>query len=343
MRDVAPVTVGTGDLQYEWIDDWARLPKKNGTAAAAWPHHGIAVLPSGEIATSHPSEPTLLLFEADGSLRRSVDAEIHDAHGITTVREGDAAYLWIADAAMKQTAASGYEPPATSEGSAVVKLALSGRILTRLPKPELAVYQQGEYRPTCVAVNEARIGGNGDIWVADGYGESYVHRFDAGGRYVRSLSGEEGAGRFKGPHAVFIDRRRGTPELYIADRNNARIQVYDLEGRFQRVVGADVLSRPTWLAAYGDRLLVLEFRPPRLTVLDAADRLVGYLAEDAEAPSREGWPNELNAAGVSQRVSSLQPGKLNSPHSLAVDREGNIYITEWLIGGRLIKLKKLSG
>jgi len=72
-------------------------------------------------------------------------------------------------------------------------------------------------------------------------------------------------------------------------------------------------------------------------------RLVGYLAEDAEAPSREGWPNELNAAGVSQRVSSLQPGKLNSPHSLALDREGNIYITEWLIGGRLIKLKKLSG
>ena len=44
MRDVAPVTVGTGDLQYEWIDDWARLPKKNGTAAAAWPHHGLSLI-----------------------------------------------------------------------------------------------------------------------------------------------------------------------------------------------------------------------------------------------------------------------------------------------------------
>ena len=342
MRDVAPVTVGTGDLSYEWIDNWAKLPQKPG-AGEAWPHHVIAALPSDEIATMHPSEPTLLLFESDGSLRRTVETELADAHGITTVREGDAAYLWVADAAMRQTAASGYEPPASSQGSSVVKLALSGRTLTKLPKPEVAAYQQGEYRPTCVAVNETRVGGNGDIWVADGYGESYVHRYDAGGRYVRSLSGEEGAGRFKGPHALFIDRRRGEPELYIADRNNARIQVYDLEGRFKRVVGADILSRPTWFGVDGDRLLVLEFRPPRLTVLDGADRLIGYLAEDAEAPAREGWPNELNAEGKPQRTRSLKPGKLNSPHSLALDRQGNIYITEWLIGGRLTKLKKLSG
>ncbi|GAC1479480.1 MAG: peptidylglycine monooxygenase-like protein [Candidatus Dormibacteria bacterium] len=342
MREGAPVTLTAGDLKYEWIDDWGRVPADQ-SATAAWPHHGIAALPSGELATFHPARPTLLLFEPDGSLRRTVDTEIEDAHGITMVREGDAAYLWIADAAMRQTAASNYEPPATSQGSAVAKLALSGRILTRLPRPELAVYGQGEYRPTCVAVNEARSGGNGDIWVADGYGESYVHRYDASGRYLRSLSGEEGAGRFKSPHAVFIDRRRGEPELYIADRNNARIQVYDLDGRFRRVVGAGVLSRPTWFAVDGDRLLVLEFRPPRLTVLDSGDRLVGYLAENPQAPSREGWPNELDGRGRPRRTTHLTPGKLNSPHSLALDREGNIYITEWLIGGRITKLRKLSG
>ncbi|MDQ6882928.1 MAG: hypothetical protein M3077_01645 [Candidatus Dormibacteraeota bacterium] len=342
MRDVAPGTVGAGDLTYEWVENWARMPKDD-TAAAAWPHHGIAVMPNGEVATVHPSKSTLLLFEADGSLHRSVEAEIADAHGLTAVREGEAAYLWVADAAMKQSTDSGYEPPPTSEGSSVVKLALSGRVLMRLPKPEVAAYGHGDYRPTCVAVNEKRAGGNGDIWVADGYGESYVHRFDAGGRYLRSLSGEEGAGRFKGPHAVFIDRRRGEPELYVADRNNARIQVYDLEGRFRRVVGADFLSRPTWFAVDGDRLLVLEFRPPRLTVLDSADRLVGYVAEDKEAPSREGWPNEVAEDGAPRRPRSLQAGKLNSPHSLTIDKEGNVYITEWLIGGRLIKLKKLSG
>jgi hypothetical protein len=340
VRDVAPVTVSAGDLNYEWIDGWARIPRDAGLETA-WPHHGIAALPSGEIVTMHPSKTALLLFETDGTLHRSVDTDMADAHGITVVREGDAAYLWVADAAMMQAKELGYEPPATSKGSSVAKLALSGRVLTRLPKPELAVYGQGEYRPTCVAVNETRNGGNGDIWVSDGYGESYVHRFDASGRYVRSLSGEEGAGRFKGPHAVFIDRRRGDPELYVADRNNGRIQVYDLEGRFKRVVGADFLSRPTWFAVDGDRLLVLEFRPPRLTVLDSADRLIGYLAENPEAPTREGWPNQLSGEGAPERTTALEPGKLNSPHSLALDREGNIYITEWLIGGRIIKLKPL--
>lgn len=341
MRDVAPVTISAGDLTYEWTDSWARLPATAGSAAA-WPHHGIAALPSGEIVTMHPASSNLLVFEPDGSLHRSVETEIADAHGITAVREGDAAYLWVADAAMKQSQESGYEPPASSKGSGVAKLALSGRMITRLAKPELAAYGHGEYRPTCVAVNESRSGGNGDIWVADGYGESYVHRFEAGGRYLRSLSGEEGAGRFKGPHAIFIDRRRNEPELYIADRNNGRIQVYDLEGRFRRVVGAEFLSRPTWFATDGDRLLVLEFRPPRLTVLDAGDQLIGYLAENPQAPSREGWPNELGTKGAPQRTAALEPGKLNSPHSLALDREGNIYITEWLIGGRIIKLKRLA-
>ena len=341
MRDVAPVTVSAGDLNYEWIEGWARIPK-DASIEAAWPHHGIGTLPSGEIVTTHPSKPGFLILETDGSLHRSADTEIGDAHGITVVREGDAAYLWIADASMKQVRESNYEPPASSKGSVVAKVALSGRVITRLPKPELTVYGQGEYRPTCVAVNETRTGGNGDIWVADGYGESYVHRFDASGRYVRSLSGEEGAGRFKGPHAVFIDRRRGEPELYVADRNNGRIQVYDLEGRFKRVVGADFLSRPTWFAVDGERLLVLEFRPPRLTVLDAADQLIGYLAENPEAPAREGWPNQVSAQGAPERATAIEAGKLNSPHALTLDREGNIYITEWLIGGRIIKLKALT-
>ena len=341
MRDLAPVTVGAGDLNYEWIEGWARFPA-DGANQTAWPHHGIGTLPSGEIVTMDPSKANLLILETDGSLHRAVDTEIADGHGITVVREGDAAYLWIADAAMKQSKDSGYKPPESSQGSVVAKVALSGRVITRLPKPELAAYSQGNYRPTCVAVNETRSGGNGDIWVADGYGESYVHRFDAGGRYVRSLSGEEGAGRFKGPHAIFIDRRRGEPELYVADRNNGRIQVYDLEGRFKRVVGADFLSRPTWFAVDGERLLVLEFRPPRLTVLDSADRLVGYLGENPEAPAREGWPNQLSAQGAPERATAIEAGKFNSPHALTLDREGNVYITEWLIGGRMIKLKTLA-
>lgn len=77
--------------------------------------------------------------------------------------------------------------------------------------------------------------------------------------------------------------------------------------------------------------MVVEFRPPRLTVLDAEDRLVTYLAANPYAPSREGWPNGLGLDAKPVRTKAL-PGKLNSPAAVAVDDRGDLYLTKWLIG-----------
>src|SRR5581483_6178774 len=66
------------------------------------------------------------------------------------------------------------------------------------------------------------------------------------GRVV--LVDRDGAIRFSCPHCGAVDRRRGDPELYVADRANGRLQVYDLEGRFRRVAGAGVLVTPADLA-----------------------------------------------------------------------------------------------
>ena len=54
----------------------------------------------------------------------------------------------------------------------------------------------------------------------------------------------------------------------------------------------------------------------------------------------DGWPNNLDEKGNIIPSSLLEPGKFNSPHGLAIDNNKNIYIAEWLIGGRLIKLIK---
>src|SRR5437868_359136 len=97
----------------------------------------------------------------------------------------------------------------------------------------------------------AAVAESGDVWVADGYGRHLVRRFDARGRHVQTLTGEEGVGRFDCPHGVALDRRRGEPELYVSDRANARIQVYDVEGRFRRVVSEGVVVTPTDLAFVG--------------------------------------------------------------------------------------------
>ncbi len=129
--------------------------------------------------------------------------------------------------------------------------------------------------------------------MADGYGESLVHRYSADGRYLSSLSGEEGpAGRFNCPHGVFIDRRPATPEVWVADRGNARVQVYDTEGHWLRTVGEGFLNSPSAFATDGSNIVVGELFA-RLAVVDTDDRLVGYLGEDDEAREHPGWPNGL--------------------------------------------------
>ncbi len=57
---------------------------------------------------------------------------------------------------------------------------------------------------------------------------------------------------------------------------------------------------------------------------------------------RPGWPNAKNAAGEVVRPPSLTAGKFNSPHGLAADLEGNLYVAEWLIGGRYTQLLRLG-
>ncbi len=97
-------------------------------------------------------------------------------------------------------------------------MTLRGEILAELPIPQPEPGSppgiMGDYCPCGTAVDEERVGGTGDIWVADGYGSSLVHRFNKQRHHQLTLTGEEGGGRFLCPHAVFIDRRGGkTPEL----------------------------------------------------------------------------------------------------------------------------------
>ena len=175
----------------------------------------------------------------------------------------------------------------------------------------------GAYCPTGTAIDETRLGGSGDIWVADGYGSSLVHRYSHAGEHLSVLTGEEGAGRFNCPHAVYIDRRGGkTPELYIADRGNKRIQVYDLEGVHQRSFGEAFLNSPSGFAQWGDRLVVAELYA-RLAVLGPDDHLVGYLGADPAIDDQHGWPQTARLAQRphprrTRKIPSIRPALTGS-------------------------------
>ncbi len=320
---------------YGWEEDWADLPHGR-EGEVGWAHHAVVVASDGAVVTFHPGSGDVIVVDPGGAVRASWPSGLLDGHGMTLVVEDGVDMLWIADPAVKMRPQPDGTVSTELGTPAVVKFTLDGARVAELAPPGGDAYASVQYRPTWVAVDERRFGGSGDVWVADGYGAGLVHRYDEGGEHRGSIDGSEGAGRFNCPHALLLDRRRAEPELYVADRGNARIQVYGLDGGFRRVVGEGVLNSPSALAVHGDRLVVGELYA-RLAVLDAGDELMGYVGDNPEVLTRPGWPNRVDDSGATVRP-PLQSGKFNSPHGLAVDSRGNLVVAEWLIGGRMSRL-----
>ena len=332
--------VGSGDNSYDWIDNWAKIPESE-SSRMGWAHPGIVVSESGNVITCHPGDPVVMTFDGDGNFLSSWRGDFADAHGITLVNEDGVEFLWIADNGSKRSHMHNYDyPPGGSDSPGqVIKTTLDGEVVMTLQTPPNPVYETARYSPTTVAVNEERFGGNGDVWVGDGYGASHVHRFTKDGEYVSSINGEEGAGAYNCPHGIYIDRRKAEPELYVADRANSRVQVYDMEGGFKRSFGDDFLTTPSGFVTHGDLMVIAELRA-RLAVTDLNDRLLTYLGNNEEVCEVKGWPNNAGDEGQIVPTSLLETGKFNSPHGLAVDANGNLYVAEWLIGGRVVRLNR---
>jgi hypothetical protein len=330
------VIVDVGSLSFEWIDGWGRDGYLDPTCTT-WAHHGLTCTPRGDVVVSEPNSGRLLVFDASGEMRCSVSTELTQPHFMRCV-PGATDEMWIADVSVRlHRGSDGSYTPDWSAGGRVTRVRLSdGEIQQQLPTPDHLAYSSVRYSPTGVDIDDD------SMWVADGYGASLVHRFNKDGDLTLTLDGEtEGAGRFDCPHACVVDRRRSRLEVYVADRANARLVVFDREGCFLRIVGAEYLLKPSALAVWEDLLFVADLRG-RLSVLDIDDRLVGHLGEKPSiATLAPGFPNELGPEGNLVRPAALSVGRFQAPHDVAVDARGNVYVTEYVIGGRLTKLQRL--
>ena len=106
-----------------------------------------------------------------------------------------------------------------------------------------------------------------------------------------------------------------------------------MDGSHRRTFGADFLNSPDISIPMGTHLIVPELAAG-LTILDANDKPLAAVGFNSEVSGKPGWPNNRQW---------IQEGKFNSPHSAAADLLGNIYVVEWITGGRVTKLERING
>ncbi|MFG0244391.1 MAG: hypothetical protein ACF8R9_16565 [Phycisphaerales bacterium JB054] len=307
-----PIVLGEGDHQYECVHDWGELPGhiRYGNT------HGVCEDSQGRIYIKHTVHATsdsadaIVVFDADGKFITSWGAEFRGgAHGLHLQKEADGEYLYLCD----------------PNRHLVVKTTLDGEDVFRLGVPEASgLYNsEGEYRPTNIAVAP-----NGDFYVGDGYGKSWIHQYNRRGEYVRSFGGPGNQrGQVSCPHGLMVDTRHDEPELIVADRSNNRIHRFDLEGRVLGLV-TDELRSPCHFHTHGSDLLIPDLAA-RVTIFDGDNRLITHLG-DGENYGLRGEPRE-----------KFIPGKFIAPHGAIFDHSGNIFVVEWVEVGRVTKLRRL--
>jgi len=321
----------TDDLEYLWIDNW-----NNQTFEEGWSHHGLVITKDDIIITSCSSRREAIFYNPDGVKTFSFELDVIDAHGLNLSEENGETFLWVTDAGKRREVGGNFNYPKFYDGK-VIKYSLQGKTILELDKSHIPHYNQNRtFSPTVSAINPI----NGDIWVTDGYGSNTVYCFDKEQNYLRQIDGTIGAGRFNCPHWIYIDQRKEQPELLVADRVCDRIQVFDLSGNFLRCFAENITHTPSVFSTWGDYLFVGELEA-RILVFDINDELVAELGNGSEYVEKKGWPNRMGKNNKPTRAKDLVPGKFNSPHGMYCDSNGNIYLAEWLIGGRFTKLQKV--
>jgi len=174
---------------------------------------------------------------------------------------------------------------------------------------------------------------NGDIFVADGYGNARVHHFDKDGNLLNSW-GEVGTGpgQFHLPHGIALDNDEN---VIVCDRENDRLQIFDRTGKLLHI-WTDII-RPTDVTVDKDGLIYVSelWRPLEP---GQGSFVHGYADHDLPGRMTVFYPDGTIAArwgGDSENRSA--PGNFIAPHGLAVDSKGNLYVAEvcCTFGGRL--------
>ncbi len=307
----APLILGQGAHTYEWVKNWLKLPLPGMFIGST---HGDVVIDSKDrIYFSTDTSNALYTVQPDGRVVKAWGWAFNGgAHGLRLVKEGDHEVIWMTHIKRHE----------------VLKISMEGAVLMTLPYPEKpGIYRAAkEYVPTAVDVAPT-----GDVYVVDGYGKGWAHQWNAKGEYIRSWDGTEGkSGKFKEPHGVGIDTRGPEPRVIVADRQNHRLQLFTLEGKYVSEVLED-LRLPSKVVFKGDDMLIVDLNG-RISVFDKAFKVVAQLGDNTNPDFRGRFGLEPD---------KWKDGEFIAPHGAAWDSKGNMYVEDWNVVGRINKLARV--
>jgi hypothetical protein len=313
--------LGSGAHQYEAIHNWGELPSH-----VVWGEtHGVAIDEADFIYIKHRSsapEPmdAIVVFDPAGKFVRSFGKEYHGGgHGIDIRKENGQEFLYLCDV----------------KNRLVAKTTLAGEQLWKMHYPEQAgVYTDlSQFNPTNVAFAP-----DGGFYVADGYGSSYIHQYDKDAHWIRTWGGvgtEDG--KMRTPHGIWLDNRPGREAaIVVADRANARLQYFSLDGKFLSIVNG--MSFPAHFDIRGTDLLVPDLHA-RVTIMDKDNQIITHLGYD------QAWTDRVLGGGklaLRGQPDQWQSGRFVHPHDACYDKDGNIFVVEWVPTGRVTKLRHVS-
>jgi len=305
---------GNGEWTYEVVPHWGQLPEGKQFGGT---HGAISSDKAGNLYVSTQSETGILVYERDGRLLKTIANEYPEVHSLYYSVEDGTEFFYAT--VQKGTPA---------ENWLIVKMKTDGAIVQKITAPTQAGFKlPNEWKVTAVVP-----GPDGSLFIANGYGDSRIFKFDKRGNYQSSFAGKGTEdGKCNCSHGLAVDTRYDQPLLLVCDRENFRLTHFDFDGKFVGHV-TQHLRRPCQVSFHGDYAIVSELQG-RVTVLDKNNVPVAFLGDN---PQQSQWANyKLDPASIPTAVFS-------AAHGCYIDQEANVYVSDWNHTGRVTKLKRVA-
>jgi hypothetical protein len=310
----ASLGVDAAAPRFTTVPDWLRLPE--GRPALGNQHGDVAVSSKGEVYVSvQDPQAGLQVYAPDGRFLRNVPDAPSDFHGFVIRTQPDGEFIF-GSRLREQT---------------VVKMTLDGKVVMTIPPtafPEQFKIRNARSGQIALSLTGLDVAPNGDIYVTDGYASDYIHRFDRTGRYITSFGGKKEPYNFSTLHKLAIDTRFQPVRLIACDRANNRVVHLSLDGELLGVVAKDLLL-PAAVTISGDYAIIGELKG-QVTILDKSGAVVGRLG----TYTGEG-------VGTNQlKPEFWKPGIVVSPHGVAVNDHGDLFVSEFNVFGRVHRFNR---